>query len=66
MVCFFQGEDTFLDTLPDPLRAECWRLLAQRAAEADLFIAPSRYFGELMGGRLGLSPERVKVVLNGI
>jgi glycosyltransferase involved in cell wall biosynthesis len=31
-----------------------------------LFIAPSRYFGDLMSKRLGLPPERVRVVYNGI
>ena len=32
----------------------------------DLFIAPSRYFGDLMRERLGLPADRVRVVYNGI
>ena len=32
----------------------------------DLFIAPSRYFGNLMRERLGLPADRVRVVHNGI
>jgi glycosyltransferase involved in cell wall biosynthesis len=66
VVCMFQGEDGFLDALPESLRAACWTTLAERAAEVELFIATSRYFGELMRGRLGLRPERVRVVYNGI
>jgi glycosyltransferase involved in cell wall biosynthesis len=31
-----------------------------------LFIAPSRYFGELMRGRLELAADRVRVIHNGI
>jgi len=66
VICMLQGEDTFLDALPEPLRAACWKTLAERATEADLFIAPSRYYGDLMGKRLGLRSEGVRVVFNGI
>src|SRR2546428_1918448 len=48
VVCMLQGEDYFLDSLPPPQRDEAWKTLAERAAEADLFIAPSRYFSGLM------------------
>jgi glycosyltransferase involved in cell wall biosynthesis len=66
VVCTLQGEDYFLDLLPEPHRAACWSTLAERAAEVDLFIAPSRYFGNLIRDRLGLRPELVRVVYNGI
>ncbi len=66
VVCTLQGEDTFLDSLPDSHRAAAWQLLAERAADVDLFIAPSRYFAELMSRRLHLPADRVKVVYNGI
>jgi glycosyltransferase involved in cell wall biosynthesis len=66
IVCTLQGEDAFLDALPESHRAAAWRLLGERAADVDLFIAPSGYFAELMTRRLGLSPERVKVIHNGL
>jgi glycosyltransferase involved in cell wall biosynthesis len=66
VVCTLQGEDTFLDALPDSHRAAAWQLLTERAADVDLFIAPSRYFAGFMGARLGLSADRVRVVYNGI
>ena len=66
VVCMLQGEDTFLDALPDSHRARCWQVLRERAPQVDLFIAPSRYFGDLMRGRLGLDAGRVRVVSNGI
>ena len=66
VVCTLQGEDSFLDSLPEAHRAAAWKLLGERAADVDLFIAPSRYFGDLMAKRLGLPPEKVKVVFNGI
>src|ERR1017187_2970114 len=66
VACALQGEDFFLDGLPDSHRAACWQTLAERAADVDLFIAPSRYFGGLMRERLGLLADRVRVVYNGI
>ena len=66
VACALQGEDAFLDGLPEAHRAACWRTLAERAAEVDLFVAPSRYFGDLMRERLGLPAQRVRVVQNGI
>lgn len=66
IVCTLQGEDGFLDALPAAHRDEAWRLLRERAADVDLFIAPSRYFGEVMTRRLGLDPARVRVIPNGL
>jgi len=61
-----QGEDYFLDSLPQTQRDAAWQCLAEQCAAVDLFIAPSRYFGELMGKRLHLPADRVLVVYNGI
>jgi len=66
VVCTLQGEDSFLDGLPEPHRSACWGMLGLRAKEVDLFIAPSHYFANRMRDRLGLSSERVRVVYNGI
>lgn len=66
IVCTLQGEDAFLDGLPDSHREPAWQLLRERATEVDRFIAPSRYFGELMARRLHLASEKVSVVYNGI
>lgn len=66
VVCMLQGEDSFLDALPAAQRSAAWRLVAERGTEVDLFVAPSRYFADLMSQRLGLGPERVRWVPNGI
>jgi len=66
VVCMLQGEDAFLDALPEETRAAAWGTLAERAAEVDLFLAPSHYFGGLMAVRLNLPEDRVRVVPNGI
>jgi glycosyltransferase involved in cell wall biosynthesis len=66
VVCMLQGEDAFLDALPEETRAAAWKTLAERAADVDLFLAPSHYFGGLMAVRLNLPEDRVRVVPNGI
>ena len=54
VICTLQGEDWFLDSLPQGARELAWQTVAERAADADLFIAPSRYFADLMQKRLQL------------
>jgi len=66
VVCQFQGEEYFLDALPEPARSACWQTLAERAADADLFVTPTKYFGELMQRRLSLPAEKLRVSFNGI
>ena len=66
VLCSLQGEDWFLDALPSPDRELAWQTAAERAADVDVFIAPSRYFADLMQRRLKLAPERVRVLPNGL
>ena len=70
VIGFLQGEDTFLDGLGEPWSSRVWALLSERMRDADLWIAPSRYFADLMALRLGWSVEesarRIRVVPNGI
>lgn len=66
VVCMLQGEDDFLDALPEPFRAQCWEECGRRAGEVDALLAPSRYFADRMAARFKLPAERVQVVHNGI
>ncbi len=66
VVTFFQGEDTFLDGLPEPYRARCWQAMAATLRATDLLLSPSRFYADLMQSRLGLSVDAVRVVFNGI
>lgn len=66
IVCSFQGEDGFLDGLPEPFRRRCWRELALRVREADVLVAPSRFYADLMRQRLELPPQAIEVVPNGM
>jgi len=66
IICSLQGEDAFLDFLPDPYRVRCWQLVQERAADVARFVAPSRYYKALMQERLRLAPEKIVVIYNGI
>ena len=66
IVCTLQGEDSFLDALPESHRQQAWELLAERCAGIDHFIAVSHYFAEVMTKRLNLPAGRVSVIHTGI
>jgi len=66
VICTMQGEDTFLDDLPEEYGKEAWALLAKRCEDCDAFIAVSRYYEEVMTHRLSLPGDRVHTVHNGI
>jgi len=61
-----QGEDTFLDSLPEPWRTRSWEALIERARDVDLFVAPSRFYADFMGDRMQLETSRRRVIPNGI
>ncbi|MEI6655665.1 MAG: glycosyltransferase family 4 protein [Verrucomicrobiota bacterium] len=66
VMCCFQGEDTFLDSLPEPYREACWRDLAARVRDADMLISPSAFYADLMQRRLGPDALTIEVMPNGI
>lgn len=66
VACMMQGEDSFLDSLPDSHRELCWRKTAENAAQADVLIATSTYYADRMRSRLNLDSSKVKVVHSGI
>lgn len=70
VIGFLQGEDTFLDGLGEGYSEQVWALLSERMRDANLWVAPSRYFADLMAERLGWSADeaakRIAVVPNGI
>ncbi len=66
VVCYFQGEDSFLDSLPDEYRERCWDLMAERCRDADLLLGPSDFYARLMEKRLDLNEGTIKTQYNGI
>ncbi len=66
VVCLLAGEDSFLNSLPEPRRTASWHAAREGAQQVDGFAAASRYYADHMRERLHLPPERVQVVHTGI
>jgi glycosyltransferase involved in cell wall biosynthesis len=64
--CTLQGEDLFLEGLPEPWKREAIALIRQKAADVDVFISVSDYYVDTMAAYLGIPAERVAVVPLGI
>src|SRR5438874_7776029 len=43
-----QGDDIFLDALPEPYRRECVELIRKNAAAVDGYVCTSRYYADFM------------------
>jgi glycosyltransferase involved in cell wall biosynthesis len=65
VIGFLQGEDSFLDGL-GKASTETWKLLSNRMHDATAWVAPSRYYAELMARRLDWNPADFHVVFNGV
>jgi glycosyltransferase involved in cell wall biosynthesis len=66
IICALQGEDAFVDTLIEPYRSQAWALLRENAKFVSKFIAPSKFYADVMCEKLAVGPEAMAVVPNGI
>lgn len=65
-VVSLQGEDSFLDTLVEPYREQCWTAMRSNAAHVTRFVAPSQFYAKAMSERLGVAEDRIAVIPNGL
>lgn len=66
VILFFQGEDSFLDGLPEPYKSQCWQRMGERLLSSDLLVSPSRFYSRYMEQRLGFEAGSIQVLPNGI
>ena len=66
VVCTLQGEDSFIDTLPEPYRKQSWELFRENSSFIARYIAVSDYYAETMRKHLELNDKKVVSVYNGI
>ena len=64
--CTLQGEDVFLDGLPEPHRSRALALIREQAAHVDSFVAVSDYYAERMSRYLAIPGARMHVVPLGV
>ena len=66
VVCELQGEDIFFDELEEPYHGRVLQAMHERAQDIDAFIAPCRYYVDLMSRECGFPAEKIHVVPLGI
>jgi len=66
IVCSLSGEDIFIEQIPEPHYSAIRRLLRERAADVDHFIALNGFFAGFMRDYLGVPPEKMSVVPHGV
>jgi len=66
IVCTLQGEDLFLEGLPEPYKSESKRLIQAALPQVDRFLAVSGYYAAFMSEYLRIPREKIRVVPIGI
>ncbi len=66
VVCSIQGDDIFLEALPESVRPQAIELIRQNARHIDLFVATCHYYADHMANLLGLPREKFAVVYPGL
>jgi glycosyltransferase involved in cell wall biosynthesis len=66
VTCTLQGEDLFLDGLPDPYRSESLALIRDQVEHVDMFLAVSEYCARFMSSYLDIPERKMRVVPLGV
>jgi len=66
IVVTLQGEDLFLQALPEPYRTEALELVRSQVADVDLFIAVSDYYARFMEAYLCIPTSKMRVAPLGV
>ena len=66
IVITLQGEDLFLDALPEPYRTDALDLVRAQIADVDRFIAVSEYYARFMIDYLGIPESKMRIATLGV
>lgn len=66
IVCSLQGEDYFLEQLPEPYSQQAFALLTGIVPSIDCFLAPSRDQADGFAPRLGIPADEIPVIYTGV
>ncbi|HEY3743944.1 MAG TPA: glycosyltransferase family 4 protein [Bryobacteraceae bacterium] len=64
--CRLQGEDLFLESLPEPSRTECLNLIRRQTLQIDRFLSTSRFYARLMSSYFDIPKSLLEVHPPGI
>lgn len=66
LLCLVQGEDLFVDGLPEPHRTRARQSMRAHAAAVDLYLAPGADYARYMADFLQAAPDQVQVARAGV
>jgi glycosyltransferase involved in cell wall biosynthesis len=66
VLCSLQGEDSFLDTLPEPYKTKAWEAFRANNGAVARYLATSDYYRGVMQARLQLTDRQIATVRNGM
>jgi glycosyltransferase involved in cell wall biosynthesis len=66
VLCSLQGDDVYLEALPEPFRTQSLKLIRDHCREIDGFIATSVDYADFMAGYFDVPRERIHVVYPGL
>ena len=61
VVVTLQGDDIFLNELPPPFREQAEAEMRRLVADVDRFVVNCRFYGESMGRRFAIPPDKLEV-----
>jgi glycosyltransferase involved in cell wall biosynthesis len=66
VLCSLQGDDIYLESLPEPYRGRSLALIREHCREVDGFLATSVYYADFMADYLAIPRQRIHVVYPGL
>ncbi|MFC1725567.1 glycosyltransferase family 4 protein [candidate division KSB1 bacterium] len=66
IVCSLQDENEWIDLMSDEYQKKTWDIMAEKAEDADLFVAASNYYSEKARELIKIPVEKINVVYDGI
>jgi glycosyltransferase involved in cell wall biosynthesis len=66
VLCSLQGDDIFLESLPQSHRSRCLALVRVHCRDIDGFVATSAYYADFMADYLSIPRQRIHVVHPGL
>jgi len=66
VLCTLQGDDIYLESLPEPYKSQCLDLIRQHCQEIDGFVSTSAYYADFMSGYFAIARDKIHVVWPGL
>jgi glycosyltransferase involved in cell wall biosynthesis len=66
IICSLQDENEWVDLMDEDYQSQVWDLMAQKAADVDLFVTASQFYADKSQKQLKIPAEKIKVIYGGI